>query len=242
MSAEFFPAVRSLVWAARSKISSKYARKIVQNMRTTKWAHDATHVSIPQRDNSRGCLNDSEASVFSAIALRKQYSWCIWQTDWAKQSLSSTSYLHSHPIVLISHDSFWSSILWHANLVQVCLPWRAGRWICSYAQFIATRIYIHFMCAYLCLLALTFVCNSTYLLKCSFQIYQKGIVVFIRSSKVWFKTTWCAKGPVTRCNFPGNLQRNSTLKRCKLVTNVWYVKANCDGNVYLPILHLPRVE
>ena len=23
------------------------------------------------------------------------------------------------------------------------------------------------------------------------------------------------KGPVTRCNFPGNLQRNSTLKRCK---------------------------
>ena len=129
MSAEFFPAVRSLVWAARSKISSKYARKIVQNMRTTKWAHDATHVSIPQRDNSRGCLNDSEASVFSAIALRKQYSWCIWQTDWAKQSLSSTSYLHSHPIVLISHDSFWSSILWHANLVQVCLPWRAGRWM-----------------------------------------------------------------------------------------------------------------
>ena len=29
-----------------------------------------------------------------------------------------------------------------------------------------------------------------------------------------------SKGPVTRCNFPGNLQRNSTLKRCKLVTNV----------------------
>ena len=123
------PAVRSLVWAARSQISSKYDRKIVQNMRTTKWAHDATHVSIPQRDNSRVCLNDSEASVFSAIALRKQYSWCIWQTDWAKQSLSSTSYLHSHPILLISHNFFWSSILWHANLVQVCLPWRAGRWM-----------------------------------------------------------------------------------------------------------------
>ena len=69
----------------------------------------------------------------------------------------------------------------------------------------------------LCLLALTFVCNSTYLLKCSFQIYQKSIVVFIRSSKVWFKTTSCAKGPVTRCNFLGNLQRNSALKRCKLV-------------------------
>ena len=38
------------------------------------------------------------------------------------------------------------------------------------------------------------------------------------------------------------LQRNSTLKGCKFVTNVWYVKntlANCDGNLYLPILHLP---
>ena len=105
-----------------------------------------------------------------------------------------------------------------------------------------THVYTFHVC--LCLLALTFVCNFTYLLKCSFQIYQKSIVVFIRSSKVWFKTTWCAKGPVARCNFPGNLQRNSTLKTCQLVTNVWYVKnilANCDGNVYLPILHLPRV-
>ena len=29
------------------------------------------------------------------------------------------------------------------------------------------------------------------------------------------------------------------------MTNVWYVKktpANCDGNLYLPILHLPRAE
>ena len=29
------------------------------------------------------------------------------------------------------------------------------------------------------------------------------------------------------------------------MTNVWYVKnilANCDGNMYLPILHLPKVE
>ena len=41
------------------------------------------------------------------------------------------------------------------------------------------------------------------------------------------------------------MQRNSTLKRCKFVTNVWYVKnilAGCDGNLYLPILHCPRVE
>ena len=107
-----------------------------------------------------------------------------------------------------------------------------------------TYVYTFHVC--LCLLALIFLCNSAYLLKCSFQIYQKSIVVFIRSSKIWFKTTSCAKGPVTRCNFPGNLQRNSTLKRCsKLVTNVWYVKnilANCDGNVSLPILHPPRVE
>ena len=29
------------------------------------------------------------------------------------------------------------------------------------------------------------------------------------------------------------------------MTNVWYVKnilANCDGNLFLPILHLPKVE
>ena len=29
------------------------------------------------------------------------------------------------------------------------------------------------------------------------------------------------------------------------MTNAWYVKntlASCDGNLYLPILHLPRVE
>ena len=52
------------------------------------------------------------------------------------------------------------------------------------------------------------------------------------------------KGPVTRCNFSCNLQRNSTLKRCKFVTNVWCVKnvlSNCDGKMCLPILHLPRV-
>ena len=31
----------------------------------------------------------------------------------------------------------------------------------------------------------------------------------------------------------------------QIATNVWYVKnilANCDGNVYLPIAHLPRVD
>ena len=76
---------------------------------------------------------------------------------------------------------------------------------------------VYISCVLICLLALTFVCNSTYLLKCSFQIYQKSILVFIRSSKVWFKTTSCAKGPVTRCNFLGNLQSNSALKKCQLV-------------------------
>ena len=43
-----------------------------------------------------------------------------------------------------------------------------------------TYVYTFHVC--LCLPALTFVCNSTYLLKCSFKIYLKGIVVFIRSS------------------------------------------------------------
>ena len=60
-----------------------------------------------------------------------------------------------------------------------------------------------------------------------------------------FQFTVSLKGPITLCNFSCNFQRNSTLKRCKFVTNVWYVKnivANCDGNLYLPILHLPRVE
>ena len=82
-----------------------------------------------------------------------------------------------------------------------------------------THVYTFYVC--LCLLALTFVCNSTYLLKCSFKIYQKSIVVLIRSSKVWFKTTSCAKGPVTRCNFPGNLQRNSTPKQGRLYPFFW---------------------
>ena len=40
-----------------------------------------------------------------------------------------------------------------------------------------THVYTFHVC--LCLLALTFVCNSTYLLKYSFQIKQKSIVVFI---------------------------------------------------------------
>ena len=43
--------------------------------------------------------------------------------------------------------------------------------------------------------------------------------------------------PVTRirCNFSCNLQWNSSLKSR-------YVMANCDGNMSLPTLHLPRVE
>ena len=53
-----------------------------------------------------------------------------------------------------------------------------------------THVYTFHVC--LCLLALTFVCNSAYLLTCSFQIYRKSIVVFIRSLKIWFKTTSCA--------------------------------------------------
>ena len=105
------------------------------------------------------------------------------------------------------------------------------------------HVYTFHVC--LCLLELTFVCNSTYLLKCSFQIYQKSIVVFIRSSKVWLKTTWCAKGPVTRCNFPGNLQRYSTLGRCKIGK---YTFPSQFANIFLTYqtfvtnLHFLRVE
>ena len=41
-----------------------------------------------------------------------------------------------------------------------------------------THVYTFHVC--LCLLALTFVCNSTYLLKCSFELYQKGIVLEVQ--------------------------------------------------------------
>ena len=106
-----------------------------------------------------------------------------------------------------------------------------------------THVYTFHVC--LCLLAPTFVRNSTYLFKCSFQIYQKGIEVFIRSSKVWFKTTWCAKGPVTRCNFSCNLQRYSTLSTYKIGK---YTFPSHFANIFLTYqtfvtnLHLLRVE
>ena len=45
------------------------------------------------------------------------------------------------------------------------------------------HVYTFHVCLYL--LVLTFVCNSTYLVKCSFQIYQRSIVVFIRSITFW---------------------------------------------------------
>ena len=53
----------------------------------------------------------------------------------------------------------------------------------SYAQFICnTYVYTFHVC--LCLLALTFVCNSTYLFKCSFQynIHSKNIFCVCVSS------------------------------------------------------------
>ena len=42
-----------------------------------------------------------------------------------------------------------------------------------------THVYTFHVC--LCLLALTFVCNSTYLLKCSFQIYQNTNYQFLQA-------------------------------------------------------------
>ena len=107
-----------------------------------------------------------------------------------------------------------------------------------------THVYTFHVC--LCLLALTFVCNSTYLLKCSFQIYQKSIVVFIRSSKVWFKTKWCAKGPVTRCNFFATCNALFySWCRCKIGK---YTFPSQAANIFLTYqtfvtnLHLLRVE
>ena len=52
---------------------------------------------------------------------------------------------------------------------------------CSYAQFIATRMYVYISFVLICLLALTFACNSTYLLKCSFQKYEKSIDVVVEA-------------------------------------------------------------
>ena len=97
------------------------------------------------------------------------------------------------------------------------------------------------------LLALTFVCNSTYLLKCSFQICQQSIAVFIRISKVWFKTTWCAKGPVTRCHFSCNLQRyyRFTLGRCKIgkyTLPPQFANIFLTHQTFVTNLHLLRVE
>ena len=55
------------------------------------------------------------------------------------------------------------------------------------------------------------------------EVYQKARksmhLKTVRNLVIYGKNS-LAKGPVTRCNFPGNLQRNSNLKRCKLVTNV----------------------
>ena len=106
-----------------------------------------------------------------------------------------------------------------------------------------THVYTFHVCWWC--LALTFGRNSNYLLKCSFQIHQKSIVVFIRSLKIWFKTTWCAKGPVTRCNFSCNLQRYSTLGRYKTGK---YTFPSQFANIFLTYqtfvtnLHLLRVE
>ena len=71
-------------------------------------------------------------------------------------------------------------------------------------------------------------------------------VFFVYKGRTVVETLVKCKGPVTRNNyFSCNLRLNSTPRRCKQVTNVWYGKnilANCDGYLYFPILHLPREE
>ena len=82
-----------------------------------------------------------------------------------------------------------------------------------------THVYTFHVC--LCLLAFTFVCNSTYLLKCSFQIYQKALQYLLEVQRYDSKQYHALKALSHGAIFlHGNLQRNSTLKRCKLVTNV----------------------
>ena len=39
-------------------------------------------------------------------------------------------------------------------------------------------------------------------------------------------------GPIIRCNVSCNLEHNCTLKRCKFVTNVWYVKNTVNRQLY----------
>ena len=106
----------------------------------------------------------------------------------------------------------------------------------SYAQFIATRMYIHFMCAYVYLHLHLFVIPFIYWnahFKCI-----KSIVVFIRSSKVWFKTTSCAKGPVTRCK---RVFANFTSTKSRIALQVARKIAPCDRaliHVWLAYLFL----
>ena len=75
-----------------------------------------------------------------------------------------------------------------------------------------THVYTFYVC--LCLLALTFVCSSTYLLKCSFKYIKKALQYLLEVQRYDSKQhPSCAKGPVTRCNFPGNFQRRGGSSR-----------------------------
>ena len=90
--------------------------------------------------------------------------------------------------------------------------------------------YIFHVC--LCLLALTFVSNSIYLLKLA------------HFKDIWFKTAWCSYLLEALSNgamILATCNAIHALKRCKLVTTVWswYVKnilANFDGNVYSSLI------
>ena len=55
---------------------------------------------------------------------------------------------------------------------------------------------------------------------------------------------WC-KGPVTRCNFSCDLQRNSTFGRCKVGKYMFssqFAKVFLTYQTFVTILHVLRVE
>ena len=72
---------------------------------------------------------------------------------------------------------------------------------------------------------------------CLLSVLQKTLICLFKQ----FQTTMHS-GKIDICHL---FCYRENLLLSKFVTNVWYVKkppANCDGNLHLPILHLPIVE
>ena len=87
---------------------------------------------------------------------------------------------------------------------------------------------------YVCLCLLTFVCNSTYLIieMLISNISKKHCSIYKKFKSMIQNNIMC-KSPVTRCNFPGNLQRNSTVAnftvtKSRIALQVARKIATCD--------------